>query len=696
MDTTQEFTIPRFTSKLVHHFSSKVSFVFLQNSRRIEVFQSGMPKSVRDSDILCCNQTTDSPVRDASVSVDSLSVAVACRSGKGYLFPLTQNSSEKASELGNDVVALTFIDRDNLILANNQSFLYRVPRHNPSIREQMGVLKDCSINTIQSYSNLTLICATSGFFIQRWKDCFEKVLNMNCYSAAVAPPIVYVMSSDGIYSYDLESDDSTPVLLINIVDILTSLSDQIFTDARLQYHSGSLIVHSKRRVVSFSVQYGTANSSISCDNTIRGTTVSDTGELFLYTSTELFVLSRAEQCKPQEITDIAGQLKTIYSSDNVSLRFVETATILQNNINLAPILLPLLIEQYALLPEILIPEMTPLLVHHLTTSKCVKLEELYNAMKKYGKQGQIWRLLPAYDMRSRTFCLKHCDDFMISQDAAKTLIQCADPRDIPIPKVLARFPDLAADVYRATKGQADPFVLLQLDKFTPQQLKEINAASSGSGSLVESLTRESDCRIDANLLNDPFFVLDEAKRRNDSETVTQIMESLGLGSASKTESPHENEPDLGNLADALESASDLETFGDFSGMAKQIGRSLNSEASKLEQQHRESSATIEELALKSKTIIPHVTPTDKCSKCGRLLLGGKVVVYSCGHKFHVSCKNALFMEFEQIVMGLRRSRADISDGCPLCGVPSSLLVHQPVNAEKSRANVWALDKLSDM
>ena len=694
MESVADLCIPSFISKARETFTSKVVFLYSKHSRIVTVAPLGTPKSVFESETLCCNHGTDSQVVSADASPDGQCVAVSCLSGRGYIFPMTVNSSLGPLELGNDVVAVAFLNNAEIVIANNQSFLYRISARNPAARTQIAVVHGASINFLECVSSQVFISATNGLFILRWKNCMEKVLNMNCYSSTVARPFVYVMSSDGVYRYNFEDESAVPVLLINIVDVVNALSDQIDTNAHIHYWDGSIIVYSKRSVVAFSVEDGLRKASLYMDTRIRGVTVSDGGELLLYTSSQLFALSYPEKSASGSDSnkDLVFQLKKLYESGNASLQFVETATILQKNRNLGPVLLPLLIEQYATLPNSLITEMTPLLVHHIATTKCVSLEELYNALLRYGKQGEIWRLLPAYDVQNQSFCLKHCDDFRISQEAARAILQYTDPRDIPIARLLTKYPDLAGDICRATKECSDPLVLFYLQQFSPQQIRDIHDAASGTGSLVESATNPPDSPLDISQLRDPYFLLDQAKRNGESELASKLAQHISRAQSTSSPTPSTTSgAACMDLAKSLANAAPDETFSNFATTAKTLAQTLNAEASQIETQKRETSAIISDLVSKihESKQPPRVTPTDKCSKCHRILHKGKIIVYSCGHKFHLQCKDAIFSELEQILMSLKRPRTELADGCPICGVPSALLVHKPLTAGYN--NAWSLD-----
>jgi hypothetical protein len=441
---------------------------------------------------------------------------------------------------------------------------------------------------------------------------------------------------------------------------------------------------------------------------IQGLTASDTGQLFLYSSVELFEVAFKPNTDihhgQRSIPDVMTQLRHLQQTENDSLRFVETATILQQNPTLAERLLPLLAEQFSEFPDEMTIEKAALLLHQLKASKAIDLVALYHILLKNGKEKEMWRFISAYDTSQEPFILRIPDECRLTPETVNAMIGLirGDSSRIPIARLLDRFPDVASSIYRHVRDMAAPFILLQLKRLNQTQLREIQTAVSGSGSILEFSVQR---KTHSNSMVDPFYFLNEAKMNGDWEIGAQIASELGLedeyrfckskqNTASDLRSKllkrnldfSEQNEILMQFVQEFEKADSSKTFEDYSVFAKSIARRLDLEMNQIREKRIEASRVLESLAAK-RFGAPQRDPksglkrTSICSKCRKLLGKGTVIIFPCGHYFHVDCKKEFDAEFAAVRVELKRKVRDVDEGCPLCGPPSAILVHKTISGE---------------
>jgi hypothetical protein len=104
----------------------------------------------------------------------------------------------------------------------------------------------------------------------------------------------------------------------------------------------------------------------------------------------------------------------------------------------------------------------------------------------------------------------------------------------------------------------------------------------------------------------------------------------------------------------------------------------------LEQRRGESGHMIDELLLQRTELRRAAAAADsgtKCGRCTRPLGPGPAIAFRCGHAFHPPCLEDAQRELGEIRAALRRRGRSHDDGCPVCGPPSAVLVHLPINHE---------------
>jgi hypothetical protein len=251
-------SLPEFILTRKQSFPTHIAFFFCRNSRKIDICWDGTPRSVKGSEIFYSNQGTGSPICSAVASLDGCSVACVTASGRGFYFKLSTSDLIAPVKLGPGIVSVSFLDNMHLVIATKTSAIHRRDL-SQSQSELVGVLDDCSVNSIDCKDGLIFLSTTSGFFVQRNPAYVEKVVNVNSYSSDYVAPFVYFMTSDGIYKCHV-GGDSMPKLLVNLIGILKVLKSQIVPQAKILCFSDSVLLYNSTRIVSFSTVDGIANS----------------------------------------------------------------------------------------------------------------------------------------------------------------------------------------------------------------------------------------------------------------------------------------------------------------------------------------------------------------------------------------------------------------------------------------------------
>jgi hypothetical protein len=400
---------------------------------------------------------------------------------------------------------------------------------------------------------------------------------------------------------------------------------------------------------------------------------------------------------------VIERLRNLYQIENANKRFTETAQILQENPGLSEILLGLLIEQFAQLPDDVTTQAS-LVLNSLTTYKPVSFDRLFAVLLKYGRAFEMQRFLSVYNIAVEPLILRICEYCKIDQNMVPALLVRYEVQDIPIAKLLYHWPSLASTLYRQVRDLACPFILLILPKLTKENCDELRTKVSNTGSLLNFTLRGK-----MHFMDDPLFFLDQAKREGDWETAAQLASEVGLEDehrlcrsklrgdlGSKLIQPSldvsEQHEILLQFVQEFENAGAKKTFEDYAVFARGIARRLDAEMRQVEVRRKDAAAIVGELMDKRtdlQSLRGNVSKNDRCTHCRKTLGAGSVFVFPCGHVFHAACKEEIERGLKQITLELRRSAKDIDQGCPTCGPLSAVLVHRSITRDGTES--WALE-----
>jgi hypothetical protein len=368
---------------------------------------------------------------------------------------------------------------------------------------------------------------------------------------------------------------------------------------------------------------------------------------------------------------------------------------LQQNPTLSKHLLLLLIDQYASLPDEVAAERAPLLLSPLESFRSVSLDQLYRGLLRRGRHGQLWRFRSAYEpLAEHPLCLRLAGECRLDAGTAEAVRARQEPAQIPVAALLARWPEMALPLSRRLGDSAEPFIILHLHRLTdPKRRDELRERIAATGGLLEFRLCGRPQYMD-----DPFFFLDIAKAEGDWATAAAIASGLGLEeearqckSRQSTDFSERSEL-LRQFVQEFENAGPRKTFEDYAIFAKSIARRLDAEMRQLEERRAQSGEMIEELMQQRAALGGTPAGVDagtRCARCGRPLGAGSAVAFRCAHAFHPRCLEDAQCEIGEARAALRRRGRDHDDGCPVCGPPSAILVHLPLNAGGARE--WTMD-----
>ena len=441
--------------------------------------------------------------------------------------------------------------------------------------------------------------------------------------------------------------------------------------------------------------------------------------------------NKSKKLNQQEISkekfnleEVPKKLLEITKKTNKFEAFVDSITLLHQASMCADLILKICVDQYSSLPDENIIEAAPLLLDALTRFKgIISFDELYTNLFLNGRETEIWRFISSFELSLSM--LSHFRECKLTNEQILKLLKMCSTEDTQYLEIILEKPELAVNFYELFRKDADPFIVAILNNLTPDQMKQIHKMIQKSGTNLEQILAEKlNMKFELNSVQEPYYLLDRAKKAKDWEQAAEIAQKLGLDddyikftslSTSLSDlqahllkerlNSEEQKNIITDFAKQLSSANDDQTYSQFSNLASSIAERIDKETDYIqkkreedirmikkflgEDQKREDMNYEEKEKLKEKETIK-VSLCDKCTLCGRQLGHNQVAIFPCGHSFHVDCLKDLTIEISGKAAYIETMPPDAESDCPLCGLYSGAYVHLPLNNASFTPEFWSL------
>ena len=433
------------------------------------------------------------------------------------------------------------------------------------------------------------------------------------------------------------------------------------------------------------------------------------------------VLAPKENMSLEEVTN---KLLEITQKTNKFEAFVDSITLLHQASMCADLILKICVDQYSSLPDENIIEAAPLLLDALSRYKgVISFDELYSNLFSNGRENEIWRFITAFELSLSM--LSHFKECKLTNEQILKLLKMCSNENTHYLEIILDKPELTVSFYELFGRAADPFVIAVINNLTQDQIKQIHKMINGTGTNLEQILAEKlNMKFDLNNVQEPYYLLDRAKNSKDWEQAAEIAQKLGLDNeyikytslstglsdlqahlTKERLDSDEQKSIITDFAKQLASASEDQTYSQFSNLASSIAERIDKETSYIqkkreddirmikkflgEEQKKEDMSFEEKEKLKQKETVS-VSLCDKCTLCGRQLGHSQIAVFPCGHSFHVDCLKDLSIEIAGKATYIETMPPDDESDCPLCGMYSGAYVHLPLNNASFTPEFWSL------
>ncbi|EAY06791.1 hypothetical protein TVAG_103410 [Trichomonas vaginalis G3] len=411
-----------------------------------------------------------------------------------------------------------------------------------------------------------------------------------------------------------------------------------------------------------------------------------------------------------DISEIPAKLNEIMKIPNQFEAFVNTTALLHQYPMCSDLFLRLLLTQFSAISDDKIPMAAPLFLDSLVRNKhIIQFTTLYNTLYENGKENEIWRFVPAYELSAEMIpCYKQCK---LSMDDIRRILQTTPLVDKQICSILYQFPELASIVYEVVGSSATPFIIDILDKLSSDQLKVLQKLTNNTGSNLDAiLCQRLDYKYDTENIQEPFILYQRAKNSEDWVQATEISKILGLdyeflqckshvegveGLPLQLLKPvleaHEQKDLIDNMSNNLRFSHENQAFSDFANVANAISSQIEEDNEQLNNNFATNKAFIDQLIENNPKNgdDTEILITNKCGICRKLLGHGQVFAFPCGHQFHKDCLD----DVEYELSGKESSiihMPNVTDECPICGLNSAASVHLSLIPNSFTPEFWSL------
>ena len=556
------------------------------------------------------------------------------------------------------------------------------------LNEEMVFVIDIGFNvySIRYFKSMILIFTEFGLYLYNENKEIKRLMENKVFSSTCNEDNLYAIGENGVYQIDLKTFKQKYCITKDICfSRYETRYDELLHNCPILLYENYLFICFNNFIECFLVNY---NFIYDFDSEFHDKII----DIFIEDD-NINILNPKEIYSillKKDNNDIKNQIISIYKeSDNIAFRFVEFITILQKNPNLDSILLPFLVEQYSLLPENQLTEMTPLLLYSIKSCNTLfPFKELYNILSKNGKDFEIWRFIAAYDITNEPLSLQLFEECKLNFEQVTVLINKFGIENVDVIKLINTFPNISPILFEEKNNYfIIPFIIDNNDKLSEEARERFKSQMSSCGLFSNELDNNIDLD-NISFYKTPFYILEMAKRKGDWKLATSISEKIEIESEymeckSKVHNPENNaafdfNEQNGIFNDIIRKFKNnsMCNFEYFHEESKSICNKLDSEMKYITTQKESETRNINEL-LKKKLIFDkmnqNINKNSLCDYCHDKLGKNKIVYFSCSHVFHKLCLKKIYMDIEQEQKKMFREIH--TDGCPICQLHSSTLIH---------------------